>query len=162
MYAPTALPRPRRQQRRPPAPRQSARPAPRQRQQSARPVSLPSARSQRGLKLLVGVQRLTTAVAIGAVGVALGTYSLTVCQWQAWNQAERQLQELRYQERSLQRSGAALEASLAADAERSPLVLWDPKQTLFVKAAPAPQPTVPVAAELPPLTLSPSEQPLAY
>lgn len=145
----------------PPSPRRpSVRP-----KHSRRPTPasiLPPLKQPRWLLRLAGLQRLTTLAAIGTLGVALGTYAFTVYQWQAWNQAARQLEALRQEERGLLQASVALEASLAAAAERSPLVLWEPKQTLFLKAKP-PQAVVPASAEpAAPLAMPLPTVPLAY
>ena len=137
-------------------------PHPRHRRpQSPPPTPLPHPQQPHWLKTLARWQQLTTVAAMGAIGAALGTYAFTVYQWQAWNQAARQLEELRYQERSLQSASVALEASLAEAAERSPLVLWDPEKTLFLKAPPPD--VMPLATEPSPVPLAPLPMsPLAY
>ena len=107
------------------------------------------------------VQQATAPLALGAFVATVGTYSLTVCQWQAWNQADRELARLQQQERQLQFDSSAREQELAQMAEKSELVLWDPEKTIFLKPAPLPaRPApAPVPPSPPPVSL---EIPLAY
>ncbi len=126
-----------------------------------RPTRLPAPFRPVWLIGLGFVQRVTTPLALGALALTVGAYTLTVYQWQAWNQADRELARLRQQERRLQFESAIREQELARAAENSPLVLWDPGKTIFLK--PEPLPEKPVSAPPQPLPPpAPAGFPLAY
>lgn len=107
------------------------------------------------------VQQVTTPLALGAGIAAVGAYTLTVYQWQTWNQVDRDLARLRQKERQLQFDSATREQELARAAEQSALVLWNPEKTIFLKPVPLPEKVAPQPVPTPPPPTSP-QFPLAY
>ncbi|MDA0268136.1 MAG: hypothetical protein O2890_08250 [Cyanobacteria bacterium] len=120
--------------------------------------ALPKAKRPLWLKLLIGLQTLSTGLAMGTVGVTLAVYGLTVQADRRLNTTTATLRQLQHQEQQLTSAKAVLQYHLAQDAVDEQ-VEAPKKNVIFLdpEIAPTPSPAERATPETapPPLPSSP-------
>jgi hypothetical protein len=139
--------------------RPSLRPQPRARRSSKRArvpaisvvQALPKAKRPLWLKLLVGMQTLSSSLALGMVGATLMVYGLTVQADRRLNATTATLQQLQRQEQQLIAAKAVLQHHLAQDAVDSEVDAL-PENVIFLDPEIAPTPSKQPATTISPPT----------
>ncbi|NJL02162.1 MAG: hypothetical protein HC910_16950 [Spirulinaceae cyanobacterium SM2_1_0] len=115
------------------------------------------------LRLLLGMQQGSTAIAFCLAALALAIYASTVYLQQQWSAEYDRLQTLQREQRSLMAVDAMVENQLARQAQQpeSGLVAPSPTNTIFLPKATEPPTTRPVAVAVNQQSLA-QRPPLGY
>jgi hypothetical protein len=106
------------------------------------------------LQTLIRFQRLSSAMTLGLMGLALAVYGWTVYTQQRWGEGYRKLEALEKQEQQMTATNEILKNQMARQAEsQAGLISPDPSSLIFTVPAP---PRAPIQPDV----TSPTDQPI--